>query len=620
MCGIAGWVSFDRDLREPGHRAVLADMTAAMALRGPDAEGMWVDRHVGFGHRRLSVIDLEGGRQPMLAECDGRVVAALTYSGEVYNFQELRSELMAKGHTFRTRSDTEVVLAAYLEWGEDLAEHLNGMFAFAIWDVRHEVLLLVRDRLGVKPLCYMCTSDGVLFGSEAKAIFAHPETERRIDRDGLRGLMLAVRLPEQGIFAGVNEVRPGQTVRLDRAGLTKRTYWKLQARPHTDDQATTVAKVRELLLDIVARQTVADVPLCSLLSGGLDSSIVTALADRHIRAQGGKGIRSFSVDFVGSDTLPFEQDAIGRQAADTPFVRDFVRHVGNRHEEVVIDNERLLEKALVTAVNRARDYPQAGTIDLFPSLWLLFEAVRRSSTVALSGEAADEVFGGYAWMFNQNAIKAETFPWLAGGARAMMDCTRMLHPDLQDKLDMPTFEADAYQAALAEAPRLEGEGEVEARMREMSYLNLTRFLPYLLDRKDRMSMAHGLEVRVPFCDHHLVEYAFNIPWVMKTFDGHEKSVLRAAFADVLPDSIVERRKSPYPATTDSSYESVLRDRVSRIAEDETDPAQELLDANALLGLLARPLGNTSSAIERAGLEAANGLSCWLHDTPVSFAS
>lgn len=620
MCGIAGWVSFDRDLRSPEHRATLADMTATMALRGPDAEGMWVDPHVGLGHRRLSIIDLEGGRQPMLAERDGQVVAALTYSGEVYNFQELRAELVSKGHSFRTRSDTEVVLTAYLEWGEEIAEHLNGMFAFAIWDVRREMLLLVRDRLGVKPLCYMPTSDGVLFGSEAKAIFAHPETERRINLDGLRGLMLAGRLPEQGIFAGVNEVRPGQIVRIDRAGLSKRAYWQLQARAHTDDQATTVATVRELLLDIVGRQTVADVPLCSLLSGGLDSSIVTALADRHIRAQGGEGIRSFSVDFIGSDTLPFEKDAIGRQARDTPFVRDFVRHIGNRHEEVMIQNERLLDAALVTAVNRARDYPQAGTIDLFPSLWLLFGAVRRSSTVALSGEAADEVFGGYAWMFDEKAITADTFPWIAGAARAMWDCTRMLRPELRHDLDMPAFEADAYQAALAEVPRLDAETKIEARMREMSYLNLTRFLPYLLDRKDRMSMAHGLEVRVPFCDHRLVEYVFNIPWAMKTFDGNEKSVLRAAFADVLPDSIVERRKSPYPATIDPSYEAILRDCVSRIADDKEDPALELFDTRVLREHLGRPIGNTSSAVDRAALEAANGLSCWLRDTPVSFAS
>ena len=250
---------------------------------------------------------------------------------------------------------------------------------------------------------------------------------------------------------------------------------------------------------------------------------------------------------------------------------------------------------------------------------MLFQALRRTSTVALSGEAADEVFGGYIWMFNQKAIEGQTFPWLTVG-RSMVDGTRILREDVRQGLDMPTFEHDAYEAALAEVPRLQGESGVEERMRELSYLNLTRFLPYLLDRKDRMSMAQGLEVRVPFCDHRLVEYVFNVPWALKTFDGHEKSILRAAFADILPSSIAERRKSPYPATSDPGYERLLRERVSRIIEDEDDPTQNLLDPGALGGLLKRPLGNTSSASDRAALEAANGLSCWLRDTPVSIAS
>ncbi|HZC26637.1 MAG TPA: asparagine synthetase B, partial [Actinopolymorphaceae bacterium] len=244
MCGITGWVDFERDLR--GEHEITAAMTETMACRGPDAEGMWYDRHVALGHRRLAVIDLEGGRQPMSVSADGRELAVLTYSGETYNFRELREELVGLGHTFRTNSDTEVVLTAYLEWGEEFVDHLRGMYAFAIWDTRTQELLLVRDRMGIKPLYYYPTPHGVLFGSEPKAILANPLAERRLDADGLREMLGFVKTPEQAVFAGMYEVRPGSLVRVRRNGLTRRRYWKLEARDHTDDLDTTIRTVREL--------------------------------------------------------------------------------------------------------------------------------------------------------------------------------------------------------------------------------------------------------------------------------------------------------------------------------------------------------------------------------------
>src|SRR5919202_3417863 len=297
MCGIAGWVDFGRNLT--AEQATVQAMTATMDCRGPDAEGLWIAPHVALGHRRLAVIDLQGGRQPMVVEEDKQALAALTYSGEVYNFRELRAELSACGHRFRTHSDTEVVLRAYLQWGEDFVARLNGMYAFAIWDVRREELLLVRDRMGVKPLYYYPTPSGVLFGSEPKAILANPLLEPVVDDDGLRELFSFVKTPEQAIFQGMREVRPGQLVRVRREGTSKRRYWVLESREHADDTDTTVRTVRELLDDIVTRQLISDVPLCTLLSGGLDSSVVTALATKTLREQGSGGGRSFALGFVG---------------------------------------------------------------------------------------------------------------------------------------------------------------------------------------------------------------------------------------------------------------------------------------------------------------------------------
>jgi asparagine synthase (glutamine-hydrolysing) len=608
MCGIAGCVSYDGDLRS--HKDVIAAMTETMARRGPDAGGVWIDRHVGLGHRRLAIIDLAGGAQPMQAEEEGRICASLIYTGEVYNFVELRDELRQLGHRFKTRSDTEVVLRGYLQWGDEVVERLNGMFAFAIWDVRTEELLLVRDRMGVKPLFYYPTADGVLFGSEPKAILAHPTVQPRVNKDGFREILVLAKNPESTIYVGMHEVRPGQVVRVNRNGLTKRRYWMLTAHEHEDDLPRTIRTVTELLEDTVRRQIVADVPLCSLLSGGLDSSAVTAMAHRAIGAQQGERIRSFSVEFADHGAAFVAGEF--HKSSDTPFVRDFVAHVCCDHTEVVLDSQELADRDLNRAVMQASDFPLSVSGDMFSSLYRLFQAVRAESTVALSGESADEVFGGYPWFHDPKAVDAATFPWLATTGSTFAG-TQVLDPDLLDRLNLPEFQADSYAQAIAETPVHKGEDAVERRMREISYLHLTRFVQFLLDRKDRMSMAVGLEVRVPFCDHRLVEYVFNIPWHLKTFDGREKSILRAATRQLLPNSIVERQKNPYPSTQDPAYEKAVRAEVAEILADRSHPATSSLNRKVIEDMLARPVGATSSLPERAGLERARSISAWVKD-------
>ncbi|GLW99632.1 asparagine synthase (glutamine-hydrolyzing) [Microtetraspora sp. NBRC 16547] len=604
MCGIAGWVDYDRDLRT--ERDVAQAMTDTMACRGPDAEGLWAEPHAVLGHRRLAIIDIEGGRQPMAAERDGRLLAVLTYSGEVYNFRELRAELAARGHRFRTESDTEVVLEAYLEWGEDFVGRLNGMYAFAIWDARREELLLVRDRMGIKPLYYYPTPSGVLFGSEPKAILANPLAERVVDADGLRELLAFVKTPERAIYRGMYEVRPGQLVRIRREGMTRRRYWTLESREHTDDLPTTIQNVRGLLDDIVSRQLISDVPLCTLLSGGLDSSAVTALA---AKALGTTKVRSFSVDFAGY-TENFQPDEM-RDTPDGPYVQDVVEHIGADHTDILLNSADLMDPAVRAAVLRARDIP-AGIGDMDTSLYLLFKAIRGHSTVALSGESADEVFGGYKWFHDAGAVNSGTFPWLAmRGSIGRSGLDTLFDEQLTRKLDIPAYRADAYQQALAEVEALPGETGLQKRMREVSYLHLTRFVQILLDRKDRMSMAVGLEVRVPFCDHRLVEYVFNTPWAMKTFDGREKSLLRAATADVLPRSVVERRKSPYPSTQDPAYEQALQAETLRLLGRDDLAVAPLIDIAKTRSLVDHEVGTTSLQESRAAMEQFIQFNAWL---------
>jgi asparagine synthase (glutamine-hydrolysing) len=595
MCGIAGWVDFDRDLTREQDAATA--MVRTMARRGPDDEGLWMARHVALGHRRLAVIDVHGGRQPM--SVDG--LAVVTYSGEVYNFRELRTELEAKGHRFRTRSDTEVVLHAYLEWGEDFVDRLNGMYAFALWDCRTEELLLVRDRMGIKPLYYYPLPNGVLFGSEPKAILANPLADRAVDADGLREVLTLVKTPEHAIFKGMYELRPGHLLRVRRDGLSKRRYWVLQAREHTDDLETTVHTIRGLLDDIVRRQLVSDVPLCTLLSGGLDSSTITGLANKH------QPTRSFAVDFAGY-AENFKPDEL-RVDADGPFVQELVRHVRPDHTDILLDTDELTDPRLRDTVVSAWDRPEFIG-DMNTSLYMLFRAIREHSTVALSGESADEVFGGYAWFHAPHAVQADTFPWLAL-LMAKRTPAELLDQGLLARLDMPAYVADSYRAALAEVPYLPQQDGRERRMREVCYLHLTRFLPELLDRKDRMSMAVGLEVRVPFCDHRLVEYVFNTPWALKTFDGREKSLLRAAVRDIVPDSILNRVKSPYPATQDPAYEQALRDELGRLAAGPDAPVRPLLDQDAVRKIVTAPAEKTTSTVSRFALEMVLDLNAWM---------
>ncbi|MGY4652764.1 asparagine synthase (glutamine-hydrolyzing) [Mycobacterium sp. URHB0021] len=601
MCGITGWVDFARDLAR--ERDVIDAMTLTMACRGPDASGVWVKGHAALGHRRLAVIDLPGGAQPMSVSTPrGDVV--MVYSGEAYNFTELRDELIAKGERFQTSSDTEVVLRGYLQWGEALADRLNGMFAFAIWDSREEKLVMIRDRMGIKPFYFYPTPDGVLFGSEPKAILANALAKRVVDVEGLREIIVPIKTPRLAVWKGMREVEPGTIVTVDERGIRERTYWRLESRLHTDDQDTTVGRVRELLDDIVRRQLVSDVPECVLLSGGLDSSAITALSARELSIP----VRSFSVDFAGQADN-FTPDEL-RPTMDTPYVHDVAEHVGSDHTDIVLDHDELADPDVRRRVITARDLPLSfGDLDV--SLYLLFKAIRAQSTVALSGESADEIFGGYRQFHDPIVQQTDDFPWIAIREESLFDTTAQMYTQpVRSAVDVETYKRDRYAEAVGEVARVDGEDDFTHRMRVMSYLHLTRFVRILLDRKDRMSMAVGLEVRVPFCDHRLVDYVYNTPWSLKTFDGREKSLLRGAARDVLPESVVQRVKSPYPSTSDPQYGAEIQRQAKDLLGSDNDALFGLID-RAALEQLTELDSHTLPSGARNKMERVLDLAMWI---------
>ena len=570
MCGIAGWVDWRRDLRREA--ATLERMAAAMAPRGPDDAGLWLSASVGFAHRRLIVVDPAGGAQPMQRQYGTRRFV-IVYNGELYNTEDLRRDLLARGYRFEGHSDTEVLLASYAHWGEACLPRLNGIFAFAIWNEAEETLFLARDRLGVKPLFYAERQDAFLFSSELKGLLANALVPAELDREGLGEafLMAPSRTPGHGVFRGVQELRPGYSLRVGRRGVRVSRYWSLEAREHLDSAEETAARVRFLLRDAVERQLVSDVPIATLLSGGLDSSAVTAFAAKGLQEEGRGTLRTYSVEFADAERHFRPTDF--QRSLDGPWVEKVSALFATDHRRVVLDTPDLVR--WLGAALTARDLP--GMADVDTSLLLFCREVRRESTVALSGESADEVFGGYPWFYREDALQARTFPW----ALRQKDRVALLNPDFAAWLEPEAYVQRRYEEALAEVPALAGEDPQEARMRQLLYLNITRFLPTLLDRKDRMSMATGLEVRVPFCDHRLVEYTYNIPWALKTYGGQRKGILREALRGILPDDVLYRPKSPYPSTPNPSYLAAMRRQALEVLADPGSPLSAYLNRPAI---------------------------------------
>ncbi|MCL6639392.1 MAG: asparagine synthase (glutamine-hydrolyzing) [Firmicutes bacterium] len=580
MCGITGWIDWDANATR--QRDTLEAMVRTLANRGPDASGIWMSDHAALGHRRLVVVDPAGGGQPMTRQLGDRVFS-IVYNGELYNTLELRRELEARGHRFLTRnSDTEALLFAYMEWGPSCVERFNGIFAFAIWSEAEQSLFLARDRLGVKPLFYTRRGNLLIFGSELKAILAHPEVPPEVDDEGLAEIFVMgpSRTPGKGIFRGISELRPGYCLLHDRQGTRVRRYWSLVSREHGDDLDTTAATLRELFIDTVERQLVSDVPVCTFLSGGIDSSAITAVAATAFKRDGTGILHTYSVDYAGNKQ--FFQPNRFEPNADPPWVKKVSNYFGTRHRNIVIETPDLV--AALTDAVRASDLP--GMADIDSSLLLFCREIKKNATVALSGESADEMFGGYPWFHSREALAAGTFPWI----RMTRERARLLSPELAERIRPGEYVAERYREALDEVPRLPGEPPHDARIRELFYLNITRFMPTLLDRKDRMSMAAGLEVRVPFCDHRLAEYAWNIPWPMKTCDQKEKGILRRALTGLLPDDVLKRRKSPYPKTHNPAYLAAVRKWIIEILEDPSSPLRQLVNTRAILAMARPPDG------------------------------
>ncbi|HAX72295.1 MAG TPA: asparagine synthase (glutamine-hydrolyzing) [Firmicutes bacterium] len=567
MCGIFGVVNYAlNEVKTPYDTASVQ----VVEHRGPDEGGLFYDKHVFLGHRRLSVVDLELGKQPMHYE-----YFSMVYNGELYNTEEIRKELLDAGFTFKGHSDTEVLLKAYACFGEKVVHKLNGIYAFAVWNKKEQTLFVARDRAGVKPLYYTKTPEGIILASERKQIITYTQNHE-ITLEGFQELLALgpSHTPGNGLYKGIKELRPGHYMTLTQDGLSIKQYWNLKASKHEDDFETTVEKTRELLMDAITRQLVSDVPLCTFLSGGLDSSAITAIA-----AASKKDLHTFSIDY--EDNSKFFKGNDFQVSQDKEFIDLISKQHQTIHHSCVISNDELA-KALVDAVH-FRDMP--GMADVDSSLHWFCKEIKKEFTVGLSGECADEIFGGYPWFYREpmNGM----FPWL----RDLNVRNDLLKPEWQAKLGLVDYAKHAFDTSIAEAEIWTSDSAEDNEKRQLTYLNTQWFMTTLLDRKDAMSMGASLEVRVPFADHRIMEYIYNVPWEMKFYNQTEKGLLRKALEGVLPDEVLYRKKNPYPKTHNPHYTALVQTLLREALADPASILHELFDGDKL-----KRLANTNDEI------------------------
>lgn len=573
MCGFVGFANLKENISS---KTNIYNMNESISKRGPDEDGYYYEEHICLGHKRLIVVDPDGGKQPMSAMKDGNLYT-IVYNGQLYNTKDLRSELEENGFTFDSYSDTEVLLKSFIFWKYDVVKKLNGIFSFAIWNSKKNELFLARDHFGVKPLFYTIYNNTLVFASEIKALFKYPGIEAKLDEQSIAELfgIGPARTAGLGIFKNIYEIKPAHFGIFNENGLHIERYWKLESKVHTDNLGKTCDNVRFLLEDSISRQLVSDVPLCTFLSGGLDSSIITLYASKYCKKHNLPPLNTYSVDYIDNDKNFVKTDF--QPNSDNYYINLMTEKLNTNHHTVILDTPELasaLEDAMI-----ARDFP--GMADVDSSLLLFCKNVKQNATVSLTGECADEIFGGYPWFFRADALNSNTFPW----SIAITERQNLLNPQIASKVNLKNYIDYRYQESLNEVDILDEDSMETAEKRRISHLTLNWFMQTLLDRSDRMAMYNGFELRVPFCDYRLAEYVWNIPWEMKALHGREKGLLRYIMKDLLPEEIVDRKKSPYPKTWNPTYLATVKDMLTKIMNDSNAPINNLLNRNYILKIL-----------------------------------
>ncbi len=574
MCGLIGLLDFTNDTSNL--KDIVIDMNETLSKRGPDEEGFYYENNVCLAHRRLVVVDPDGGKQPMSFQYNDNIYTII-YNGQLYNTNTLMEELKDNGFIFNSHSDTEVLLKSFIHWGYDVIKKINGIYAFSIWDKNKKELFFARDHFGVKPFYYSQIDSTFIFASEIKSLLKFPGLRPKLDSQGISELigLGPAHTPGIGIFKNINELKPAHYGIYNKNGLFLQKYWELKSKPHTDSLGKTCEKVRDLLEHSIKSQLVSDVPLCTFLSGGLDSSIITLYASNYCKENNLPPLETYSVDYLDNDKNFVSNDF--QPDSDKFFIDLLIKKLDINHHTVILDTPELadnLENAML-----ARDFP--GMADVDSSLLLFCKNVKKNATVALTGECSDEIFGGYPWFFRDDSLNSGTFPW----SIALTQRQLLLNSEISKHCNIKEYVNYRYFESLSKVEILETDSEETAEKRKISYLTLTWFMQTLLERSDRMAMYNGVELRVPFCDYKLAEYVWNIPWELKSLNGREKGLLRYIMRDYLPTQIIDRKKSPYPKTCNPTYLEKVKKMLTLIINNSESPINKILNRDYVLEII-----------------------------------
>ncbi|MFI6323678.1 asparagine synthetase B family protein [Nonomuraea sp. NPDC050556] len=595
MSGVVGWIDYSKNLALEA--PLMTALTGTLAQRGPDDEGVWISPHAAIGFREL---DLGVDGRPFALE-PGPVAACVV--GTPYGLDELRRKLPGVPSGV---SAAELAVRAYLEWGTGFVPWLDGPFAIVIWDGRSRELVLARDRIGGQPLFFTTTPTGVLFASRRDTLLAHPEVKPRVDVDGLRQV-ISHALPTGPIFAGFEGVGQAEIVTFDGEGRVRRErYWQLATQEHTDDLDATVGTIRGLLEESIRLNLPEDSSsLAAMLSGGIDSSSVAALAAAELRRRGHDPLRTYTIDYLDSE---FQADVM-RRTKDEPYARIAAQHIGSAHTVISLRPSDILHPLVKDGLLYATEAPtRIYDMDAGQHIFLRHTAAT-GSKVILTGFGGDNAFLGSNWAIDRGLVESGTFPWVALAQRhgAVNGFgTGLLNKETLAVLDFPVYYRDTYATAIANVAHLPGEDQWQRQLRRVSYLVLTLF------RTDyAMFSAAGLQARSPINSYKLLQYAYNIPAELQAHGGMEKGLLRAAVADLLPEEIVQRRRSATPVSNHPDYPGQLQAELKEILADNQAPVRPLMDLDLAASRAGDPQILAENRIARADVELMIQLNNWL---------
>lgn len=576
MCGFCGYINKEKYI---DNDVIISKMNDTLIKRGPNEQNIYISKNVAFGHSRLSIIDVSNGTQPMKRVIDGKEYV-IVYNGELYNTDDLRNNLIKKGYSFKTKCDTEVILVSYICYGYECLNFLNGIFAFAIYDKSKNEVFIARDRLGIKPLFFSKTNNEIIFSSEIKAILKHPEIKAILDKDGLKELLAIgpAHSPGKTFYKNIFEVEPGYFMKIKNFDINLIKYWDLETKPCDDTIDESILHIKDLVIDSCKRQLVSDVGICSMLSGGLDSSILTKIASDNI-----KNLTTFSINYTGNDIDFVANDY--QLTKDSDYVKIMNEYLDINHINVEVDNNYLF--TLLTPSLIARDMP--GMADIDSSMYAFCNNISKNGfKVCLSGECSDEIFGGYPWFYREHLISHSGFPWaLSENLR-----TEILKPGIIPDNNITEYILNQKNNTLKNVTHLDYDDKYQRRYRDINYLTIKWFMMTLVERTDRMSMANSLEVRVPFADHRIFEYVYNLPARYKLgindFEKDmpvEKYLLRKAFEDELPNDVVWRKKSPFPKTYNKTYLKICEETLSKIISNSSSKILNIINKEYVENLI-----------------------------------